>query len=271
MRALCFFLIAASSARAGAAPAPENLAGLPVERQRALCLSEVTPDGMIVHQFGDESREGLYDYATCVELTARRPSLCAYFAGGPSAGSAQAVKLKKYKVVGGATPDQRVYEYAVCDSRSAGYLLLAGLVAGEPRDSLLPYARRMLNAEPSVRAEDLVDASSEVYHSGAARPAVLPEMARRGFFNYLLGRRACAGIESRGLRRECERKGAAADALRAQDRSLCRPEDLMCRALFDGEKSCRAVGREAVRIFCTKEFPLLKPSDEEWRVMRSKL
>ncbi|MDE2140839.1 MAG: hypothetical protein KGL74_13560 [Elusimicrobia bacterium] len=271
MRALCFFLITASSARAGAAPAPENLSRLPVERQRALCLSEITPEGMITHQFGDESREGLYDFATCSELVAKSPSLCAYFPGGPSAGAAPALNLKRYKVVGGAIADQRVFEYSVCDSRSAGYLLLAGLVAGEPRDSLLPFARRMLNVEPSVKAEDLVDASSEVYHSRALRPGKLPGLVRRGFFNYLLGGVACAGIESPGLRRECEWKGAAVDALRARDRSLCRSRDLMCLALFDGEKACRAVGRQAVRIFCTKEFPLLKPSDAQWNVMRSKL
>ncbi|MFI5345908.1 MAG: hypothetical protein ACHQ51_05995 [Elusimicrobiota bacterium] len=271
MRALCFFLITASSARAGAVPASENLSALPVERQRALCLSEVTPDGMIVHQFGDESREGLYDFATCTELVKKEASLCAYFPGGPAAKTAPALKLRRYKVVGGDAANHLVFEYTVCDSRSAGYLLLAGLVAGEPRDSLLPYARRMLNAEPSVKAEDLVDVSSEVYHSRALRPGRLPELVRRGFFNYLLGSGACAGIESRGLRRECDWKGAAADALRARDRSLCRPRDLMCRALFDGEKTCRAVGREAVRIFCTREFPLLKPSDEEWSVMRSKL
>jgi hypothetical protein len=252
----------------GGGSGPDSLSAA---QKRALCLREITPESMIVHQFGDNSREGLYDFATCTELVKKEASMCAYFPGGPAARFEPALSLRRYKVVGEDARTHLVYEYGVCDSRSAGYLLLAGLVAGEPRDKLLPYARRMLNAEPVVRAEDLVDVSSAIYHAGALESRLLPDLVRKGFFNYLLGRKACGPVKAKGLRRECEWKGAALDALLRGDPALCVPTDLMCRAMFDGEKACRAVGREAVRVFCTKEFPLLNPNDAQWNVMRSRL
>ena len=268
MLALPLALLLGIPAWSAGAPRFESLSDA---EKRSLCLREVTPDSMIVHQFGDHTREGLYDYATCTEFVKKEPSLCAYFPGGPAARFEPALSLRRYKVVGEDARTHLVYEYGVCDSRSAGYLLLEGLIAGAPREKLLPYARRMLNAEPTVRAEDLVDVSSEIYHSRALASDKLPDLVKKGFFNYLLGRKACGTIRTTGLRRECEWKGATADALRLGDRTLCVPADLMCRAEFEGAEACRAVGKEAVRFFCEKEFPELKPSEADWKMVKSKL
>ncbi len=246
-------------------------AGLSVAEKQALCLKEVTAEGMIHQQLGDETREGLYDFATCTELVRGARSLCAYFPGGPGAGFEPVPGLRRYKVTSRNGTQHTVFEYGVCDSRSAGYLFLNGLVAGETRENLLPFARRMLNDEPTVKPEDLVDVSSRVYHSQSLAAGALTDLVGKGFFNYLLGRRACGSVRFAPLRRECEWKGAAVDARRRNDRSLCVPEDLMCLASFDGEAACRAVGADAVRRFCTSEFPRLGPAEQDRAVLKSKL
>ncbi|HEX4046417.1 MAG TPA: hypothetical protein VH309_01205 [Elusimicrobiota bacterium] len=269
--ALCFALLCACAAGARAAAEAADLASLSPRAKRELCLREITPESMIAHQFGAQTRQGLYDYATCTELVSGKPSLCGFFPGGPRVQAPLSPALRLYTEVGGDRKIHRVFEYDVCDSRSAGYLLLAGLVSGKPRETLLPYARRMLNGEKSTKPEELLEVSSEVYHSRALAAGALPKLVRAGFFNYLLGRRACAGVRLARLRRECEWKGAAVDALRAGRPELCAARDLMCRALFAGESVCRETGRDAVRLFCDDEFPALKPSAEDWRRMRSVL
>ena len=271
MRALALLLALFSVAAASPAASPADLKSLSPDQKRDLCLSEITPESMIAHQYGAETRQGLYDYATCTELVRGEPSLCEFFPGGPRKGTPLSPALRRYTEVGGDAKIRRVYEYAVCDSRSAGYLLLAGIVSGKPREALLPYARRMLNGESAVSAADLVDASSAVYHSRSSAAGSLPKLSSAGFFHYLLGREACSGVKRAHLRRECEWKGAAVDALRQGKPGLCAAGDLMCRAFFEGEALCRKTGREAVRLFCREEFPGLKPSGADWRIMRSVL
>lgn len=270
-RSALLLALLAAAVPARAAEAPADLASLSSAQKRELCLREITPESMIAHQFGEQTRQGLYDYATCRELVGGASSLCGYFPGGPRVQAPLSPRLRLYTEVGGDEKVRRVYEYAVCDSRSAGYLLLAGLVAGRPRESLLPYAKRMLNGEASVAAGDLLDVSSEVYHSRSLESAALPKLVRAGFFSYLLGRKACAGVKLVRLRRECEWKGAAVDALRQGKPALCADGDLMCRALFEGDSVCRETGAAAVRLFCDQEFPALKPSADDWRLMRSVL
>ena len=266
-------LLALSSlpAAARADAAPGDLESMTPDQKRDLCLREITPESMIAHQFGAQTRQGLYDYATCTELVRGEPSLCEFFPGGPRMQAPLSPAMHLYTEVGGDAKIRRVYEYAVCDSRSAGYLLLAGIVSGKPREALLPYARRMLNGEAAVGAADLVDVSSAVYHSRSLAGGAQSELVKRGFFHYLLGREACKGVKLARLRHECEWKGAAVDALRRDKPELCAAGDLMCRALFDGEGLCRETGRAAVRLFCDEEFPGLKPTSADWRLMRSVL
>lgn len=235
------------------------------------CLSQVTPENLIRRQFGDVSREGLYDYATCTELIGKGPSLCGYFPGGPRHLASTSRRFKRYTVVGADAKVRYDFEYAVCDSRSAGYLLLAGLVAGEPRADLLPYARRMLNGERALTAAQLLDVSSAVYHGGASADPRLAKFVDAGFFNYLRGPESCADVKLEKLRRECEWKAAAVAALRAHDQSLCARGDLMCRALFEGERACREVGREAIRLFCEQDAPKLRPPVDDWRFLRASM
>jgi hypothetical protein len=269
--AALFFALLSAAGWARAAAAPADLESLSPDEKRELCLREITPESMIAHQFGAQTRQGLYDYATCAELVGGKPSLCEFFPGGPRVQAPLSPALRLYTKVGGDEKVHRVFEYDVCDSRSAGYLLLAGLVAGKPRETLLPYARRMLDGERSLTAESLLDVSSSVYHARSLAAGGKSELVRAGFFSYLLGRDACAGVRVARLRRECGWKGAAVDALRRGRPELCAPGDLMCRALFQGEAVCRETGKEAVRRFCFEEFPALKPSADDWAKMRSVL
>lgn len=273
MRALALVLaLLSAAAGARAAVAPADLESLSPDEKRDLCLREITPESMIVHQFGAQTRQGLYDYATCMEVVSGAPSLCEFFPGGPRMQAPLSPALRLYSEVGAGAKVRRVYEYAVCDSRSAGYLLLAGLVAGKRREALLPYARRMLNGERSVSPADLVEVSSAVYSARSlAAGAAQPKLVSAGFLHYLLGREACAGVKLPRLRHECEWKGAAVDALRARRPELCADGDLMCRALFQGEALCRETGRAAVQFFCREEFPGIKPTAADWKLMRSRL
>lgn len=268
MRALAL-LLALAPAFARAAGVPDDLSALSAGQKRDLCLREITPESMIAHQYGSQTRQGLYDYATCRELVEGEPSLCEFFPGGPRVQTPLASVMKTFTEVGGDAKVRMVYEYAVCDSRSAGYLLLEGLVSGKPRADLLPYAKRMLNGEKDVSPEDLVDVSSAVYHS--LRPRALASQVKAGFFAYLKGRKACSRVALANLRHECEWKGAAVDALREGKPELCAKGDLMCRTLFEGESACRETGAAAVKLFCDEEFPALKPSADDWRAMRSVL
>lgn len=270
MRALALLLALAPAAALGA-EVPADLAALSPAEKHDLCLREITPESMIAHQFGSVTRQGLYDYATCRELVEGEPSLCEFFPGGPREQTPLSSGMKTFKEVGGDAKVRRVYEYAVCDSRSAGYLLLEGLISGKSRADLLPYARRMLNGEKDVSAEDLVDVSSAVYHGRAPAAGVLESQVKAGFFSYLKGRKACSRVALADLRRECQWKGAAVDALREGNPDLCAKGDLMCRTLFEGESVCRETGAAAVKLFCDDEFPALKPSVEDWRLMRSVL
>src|SRR5262249_17997405 len=114
-----------------------------------------------------------------------------------------------------------------------------------------------------------VDVSSAVYHGRP--PRAMPSQVKAGFFAYLRGKKACKSVPLANLRHECEWKGAAVDALRRDKPELCAPGDLMCRALFEGEAVCRETGAAAVKLFCDQEFPALKPTVEDWRLMRSVL
>jgi hypothetical protein len=258
-------------AGAHAETAPDKLS---VIEKRDYCLRWITPEKMVLHQYGPASRQGLYDYATCMEVVSKDDDLCDYFPGGPKPRgklSKEGAPEKKYTYVKSDGKIHFTYEYGVCTSRAAGYLLLKALVEDRPLEELVPYARRMLYGEKGISPEDFAEAARAIYKSGRQEWPKHPEIAKRGYFNYLLGDEACGLVALKKLQGECRMKAAALAALKAGDPARCQKYDLMCEALFKGEKSCEEPGRAAVKSFCDDVFPTLTLKADEWKMLRAPL
>lgn len=227
----------------------------------------MTPERLLAHPLGPVSGEWLYEYATCEELVRGDESLCPYFPGGAKFARKGEAPLT-FTFVDKDGKEKPTYEYGVCTSRAAGYLLIKGLVAGVPKKALLPYAKRMLYGVQGVTPEALVDDASAVYKEGRVDAAPDRALAAQGFFHHLAGAAACASVPGDTLRRECARKAAAVRALKKGDASLCAAGDLMCRALVDGPRDCAEPGRQAVAAFCRSYFAAPRTDDETRRVFK---
>lgn len=234
----------------------------------AACVAAVTPEKLLVRQFGAVSREGLMEYASCRELVERKPGLCQYLPGGQTA-RGDAGARRDFEFVGSDGNEHDDYEFGICDSRSAGYAVLPLLVSHAPPQALLPFARRMLEGETSVTPQALVDDLEAVYSSGDPAKAKIAGARRAGLFDHLAGRAACRRARSGHVRRECERKAVAIEALKAGDVSRCVADDALCRALFAGDAACAPAGQYAVSTFCAKLFPKLK--EDQWKLVMSPL
>ena len=218
----------------------------------AACQASVTPESLLRHPTDPE----LYDYAACSELISGRTDLCDAFPGGPASGEAADLRHEVVRSDGKVHLDSL---YGVCYSRAAAYRLLSLLVKGGASDDALRAQMKLLLHDEDLPVDEILRTYVQVFKTGSLAGVTRPDLARIGFFNHLVGRAACAEVSLDGLRRECVRKAAALEALRAKDASKCLAGDFLCEALLSGKEVCRKMGRRIVRRVCNP--PASKPKD----------
>jgi hypothetical protein len=228
-------------------------AGDPAEAaKRAACLKSMTADKLLSAPADAE----LYDYAACSELVTGRAGLCDAFPGGPK--SAAPAKFDN-EVVGSDGKVKKETLYDVCVSRAAGYKALTLLAAGATDEELRPQVKLLLHGE-SEPVDEVLRTYAGAYRTQSLEGLARPDLARRGFFNHVLGPKACAKVTPPGLRRECFKKAMTLEAIKAKDAERCQEGDFLCRAAIQGAGVCKAIGDRVVSRFCggRSELPPVK-------------
>lgn len=216
--------------------------------ERDTCRSATPPESLLKHPTDPE----LYDYAACVELITGRTDLCDAFPGGPASAEPADPQHEVVRSDGKVHLDSL---YGVCYSRAAAYRLLALLVKGGAADDALRAQMKLLLHDEELPVDEILSAYVQVFKSRSLAAAARTDLARVGFFNHLVGRAACAQISLSGLRRECSKKAATLEALRAKDASKCLAGDILCEALLSGKEVCRKIGLRIVRRVCDQDQP----------------
>jgi hypothetical protein len=239
---LCALLAFAGAARGAAPDAADS------------CEKLQKPGDMLERGQGDPDL--LYRFASCREAATQKRGSCDYLSGGKKA------KWSSGPVIAHVAADGEVRIVSSsrsCDSWGAGYRIIAGVLSGESDSRLLDYARLMTDGDAASSAQDIVNAY-HVVHGDSKAPAGARErrLIDFGFFEHMRGLDACAKVSSPRLRGECERKAAFIEALRFHDSSRCTRDDVICRAVLDGDGACEELGRRAVLDYCGKKAE--KPS-----------
>ena len=237
-------IIAAASPAAAADPAETA--------KRVACRASVTADKLLK----SPNDPALFDYAACSELVTGRAGLCDTFPGGPKSA---AKAPHEHEVVGSDGKVKKETTYGICVSRAAAYRFLSSLVAGASDDKLRPQMKLLLYGE-NLPVDEVLRTYVGAYRTQSLEGLARPDLARRGFFNHVLGAKACETVKPAGLKRECFHKAAALEAIKSKNAGRCSEGDFLCRALLTGPGVCKEIGDGIVVRFCDgrKDMPPVK-------------